>query len=130
MQEAGEHFAAAWLAGLPYCVLPPFRGGGRVTLVHARLLGGSQVREHAQEHSLCMRLQPARCAVLVAVKLHLPPALPPAGRRAVVGDASAFLRTAGAIVKMVAGDLRKAPSPQGGGWLSKALGPKGSPAGF
>ena len=45
LQEAGLHFAAAWLAGLSYrvCVGPFFRGGGGglVTLVHARLLNGS-----------------------------------------------------------------------------------------
>ena len=49
LQEAGTQFAAAWLAGLPYrmCVGPLFPGGGLVTLDHARLLNGSQVREHA-----------------------------------------------------------------------------------
>ena len=66
LQEAGTQFAAAWLAGLPYrvCVGPLFPGGGLVTLVHARLLNGSQVREHAEEHSLSVRIEPARGAVL------------------------------------------------------------------
>ena len=63
--------------------------------------------------------------MLAAVNLHLPPALPVARRRAVVGDACAFLCTAGAGVKVVAGDLNKPLGPRGGGWLSKALGLKG-----
>ena len=109
---------------------PLFPGAGLVTLVHARLLNGSQVPEHAQEHSLGVRIEPARGAVLAAVNLHLPPALPAARRRAVVSSASAFLHTAGASVKVVAGDLNKAQGPRGGGWLSKALGPKGPLAGF
>ena len=75
-----------------------------------------------------MRIEPARGAVLAAVNLHLPPAMPAARRRAVI-CASAFLHTAGASVKVVAGNL-KAQGPQGGGWLSKALGPKGPLAGF
>ena len=94
LQEAGTQFAAAWLAGLPYrvCVGPLFPGGGGlVTLVHARLLSRSQVCKHAQEHSLSVRVEPARGAVLAAVNLHLPPALPAVRRTAVVGDASAFL---------------------------------------
>ena len=62
--------------------------------------------------------------------MHLPPALPAERRRAVIGDASAFVRTAGASVKIVAGDLNKAQCPRGGGWLFKALGPKGPLAGF
>ena len=95
-----------------------------------RLLGGSQVREHAQEHSLYVRVEPARVTVLTTVNLHLPPALPSARRRTVVGDGSAFVRTAGASVKVVASDLNKAPGPRGGGWLSKALGPTGPLAGF
>ena len=109
---------------------PLFPRGGLVTLVHARLLNGSQVREHAHEHSLTVRIEPAPGAVLAAVNLHLSPALPAACRRAVVSSASAFLHAAGASVKVVAGDLNKAPGPQGGGWLSKALGPKGPLAGF
>ena len=130
MEEAGPHFAAAWLAGLPYsvCVAPLF--GGLVTLVHARLLGSSQVREHAKDHNLGVRVEPAWGAVLATVYLHLPPALPAARRRTVVGDVVAFLRTVGASIKVVAGDLNKAPGPRGGGWLSKALGPKGPLAGF
>ena len=47
-----------------------------------------------------------------------------------MGDVSAFLRTAGASIKVVTGDLNKAPGPRGGGWLSKPLGPKGLLAGF
>ena len=107
-----------------------FRGRGLVTLVHARLLNGSQVCEHAQEHTVYVRAEPAKGAVLATVNLHLPPALPAARHRAVVGDASSFLRRAGASAKVVAGDLNKAQGPQGGGWLSKALGPKGPLAGF
>ena len=70
-----------------------------------------------------MRVEPAGGAVLAAVNLHLPPGLPTARRRTVVGDASAFLRRAGASVKVVAYDLNTAQGPRGGGWLSKALGP-------
>ena len=66
-------------------------GGGLVTLLHACLLNGSQVREHSQEHGLSVRNEPARGAVLAGVTLHLPPALPAAQRRAVVSDTSAFL---------------------------------------
>ena len=77
-----------------------------------------------------MRIEPTRGAVLAAVNLHLPPALPPPRWRAVISSTSAFLHTAGASVKIVAGDLNKAQGPQGGGWLSKALGPKGLLAGF
>ena len=77
-----------------------------------------------------MRIKPTRGAVLAALNLHLPPALPAARRRAVIGSASAFLHTAGATVKVVAGDLNKAQGPRGGGWLSKALSPKGPQAGF
>ena len=84
----------------------PHARGGLVILVHVRLLNGSQVREHAQEHSLYVRLERARGAVLAAINMHLPPALPAAPRRAVVGDASAFLRTARASVKIVAGALK------------------------
>ena len=132
LQEAGLQFAASWLARLPYrvCVGPIFRGGGGVTLVHTHLLSWSQVREHAQKHSLCVCAEPARGAVLGAVNMHLPPALPAALRQAIVGDASAFLRTAGASGKIVAGDPNNAQGPRGGGWLSKALGPKGPLAGF
>ena len=74
LQEAGTQFAAAWLDGLPFhvCVGPlfPGGGGGLVTLVHARLLNGSQVREHAQEHNLGVCIEPARGAVLAAVIMH------------------------------------------------------------
>ena len=90
----------------------------------------SQLHEHAQEHSLCVRVEPARGAVQATVNMHLPPALPAARRQAVVGDDSAFLRRAAASVKIGAGDLKKAQSPRGGGWLSKALGPKGPLARF
>ena len=78
VQEAGLHFAAVCLAGVPccVCVAPLFPGGALVTLLHACLLGGSQVREHAQEHSPCVRVELARRAVLAAVNLHLPPVLP------------------------------------------------------
>ena len=79
-----------------------------VTLAHASLLNGSQVRKHAQEHSLRLRPEPARGAVLAAVNLHLLSALPAAQRRTAVGNASAFLRTAGANVKILAIDLHKA----------------------
>ena len=132
LQEAGTQFPAAWVAGLPYrvCVGPLFPRGGLVTLVQARLLNGSQVREHAQEHSLSVRIEPTRGAVLAAVNVHLPPALPAGRRKAVMRDTSAFLHTAGATVKIVAGDLNKAQGPRGGGWLSNALGPKGLLAGF
>ena len=132
LQEAGTHFAAAWLAGLPYRVYvgPLFPRGGLVTVVHARVPSGSQVREHAQEHSLSVCVEQNRGAVLAAVNMHLPPALPAARRRAVVGDASAFLRRAGASVKIVAGDLNKVAGPRGVGWLSKAVGLKGLLAGF
>ena len=60
----GTQFAAAWLAGLPYRVRGaplPGGGGGLVTLVHACPLSGSQVREHAQEHSLCVHVEPSTC---------------------------------------------------------------------
>ena len=77
-----------------------------------------------------MRIEPTRGAVLAAVNLHLPPALPAARRRAVISSTSAFLHTAGAGVKIVASDLNRAQGPRGGGWLSKALGPKGPLAGF
>ena len=118
LQEAGTEFAATWLAGLPYrvCVGPLFPGGGLVTLVHARLLNGTQVREHAQEHSLSVRVELTRGAVLATVNLHLPPA--EARRRTVISDTSALLHTAGASVKIVAGDLNKAQGPRGRGWLS------------
>ena len=76
-----------------------------------------------------MRIEPARGGVLAAVNLHLPPALPAAHRRAVISSASAFLHTAGACVKVVAGNLNKAQGPRGGGWLSKALGLRGPLAG-
>ena len=36
----------------------------------------------------------------------------------------------GATIKVVAGDVTKAPGPRRGGWLSKALGPKGPLARF
>ena len=97
--------------------------------MHGRLLNGSQVREHAQEHSLNVRIEPARGAVLAAVNLHLPPALPAVRRRTVISDASAFLHT-WASVNIVAGDLNKAQGPRGGGWLSKVLSPKGPLTGF
>ena len=116
LQEAGTHFAAAWLAGLPYraCVGPLFQGGGLVTRMHTRLLNGSQVATWPKSTaSVCV--EPATGAVLAAVDMHLPPALPTAQRRAVVGDASAFLRTAGASVQIVAGDLSKAQGPRGVG---------------
>ena len=58
------------------------------------------------------------------------PFLEPARRRTVVGDASAFLRSLGISVKVVAGDLSKAQGPRGGPWLSKALSPKGPLARF
>ena len=88
------------------CVGPLFPGeGGVVTLVQACLLNGSQVRVHA--HSPNVRMELARAAVLIAVTLHLPPALLVARRQVVVGDASAFLPTAGASVQVVAGDLNK-----------------------
>ena len=67
-----------------------------------------------------MRVEPAKGAVLAALKLHLPPALHAARRRTVVGDACDLLRTAGASVKVVAGDLNKAQCPRREGWLSKA----------
>ena len=105
-------------------------GGGLVTLPHARLLNGSQVHEHSQEHSLCVRVEPARGALVTAVNLHLPPALPAARRRAVGGDASTFVHMARASVKIVAGDFKKAQRLCSGRWLSKALGPKGPLAGF
>ena len=112
------------------CVGPLFPGGGLVTLVPARLLNGSQVPEHAQQHSLCVRIEPARGAVLAAVTLHVPPPLPTARRRAVITETSTFLHTAGASVKIVPANLNKAQGPRGGGWLSNALGPKGPLAGF
>ena len=132
LQEGGTPFAAAGLAGLPYrvCVGPLFRERGSVTLVHAHLSNGSQVREQGQGHSLSVRIQPTRGAVLVAVNRHLPLALPTARRKAVISDTSSFLHTSGASVKIVASDLNKAQGPQGGGWLSKALSPKGPPDGF
>ena len=98
--------------------------------MHGRLPNGSQVRKHALEQSLYVRVEPARGAVLAAVNMHLLPTLPAGQRQAVVGDASAFLCTARASVKIVAGNLNKAQGPRGGGWLSKALGRKGPPAGF
>ena len=109
---------------------PSSQGGGLVTLVHACLLNGSQVREHAQEHSLSVRIEPARGAMLAAVNLHLPRALPAARRKAVISSASAILHMAGASVTVVAGDLNKAQGPRGGGCVSKALGPKGPLARF
>ena len=114
------------------CVWPLFPGGweGAVTLVHTRLLNGSQVREHAHEHSLSVRIEPARGAVLAAINVHLPPALPAPRRRAIISNASAFLHTAGATVKVVAGHVNQAQGPRGGGWLSNSLGPKGTLAGF
>ena len=98
--------------------------------MHACLLNGSHACEDAQVQSRCVRVEPAKGAVPAAINLHLPPALPSARRRSVVGDASALLRTAGASVNVVAGDLNKAQGPRGGGWLSKTLGPKGPLAGF
>ena len=77
-----------------------------------------------------MRVEPAHGAVRTGVNLHLPPALPAARRRTAVGDASAFQRTVGASIKVVAGDLNKSPGLRKGGWLSWALGPKGPLAGF
>ena len=118
LQEVGTQFSAAWLASVKYrvCVGPlfPGEGGGLVTLLHAGLLNGSQVREHAQEHSLSVRIEPALGAVLAAVNLHLPPALPAVRRRAVIGDVSVFLHTAGASVKTVASYLNKAQGPPRG----------------
>ena len=58
---------AAWLAGRnTACAWGPSSQGG---LGHpgARLLNGSQVHEHAQEHSLCVLVEPAKAAVLAAV---------------------------------------------------------------
>ena len=132
LQEATMHFAAACLAGLPYrvCVGPPFPKGGLVTLVHLHPLNRSQLRKHAQEHDLCVPVEPASSAGLAAVNMHLSPALPVAERRAFVGDASAFLRTVRARVKSTAGDLIKAQGPRGGGWFSHSLGPKGLLAEF
>ena len=109
---------------------PSSGGGGVVTLVHASLQNKSQVREHAQELIRNVRIELTRGAVLVAVNLHLRPALPTVRRRAVTADASAFLRTPGASVKIVARDLDNAQGPRGGGWLSKAPSPKGALAGF
>ena len=62
-----------------------------------------------------MRLEPVRDAVLATVNLHLPPTMPAARRRTVVGDASAVMRTAGASVKVMAGDLNKAQGPRAEG---------------
>ena len=98
--------------------------------MHAPLLNRSQVREHAQEHSLSVRIEPARGAVLAAINVHLQPALPAARRTAVISGTSAFLHKAWACVKFVAGGLKKAQGLRGGGWLSKALSPKGPLAGF
>ena len=98
--------------------------------MHRRLLNGSQVREHARERSLCVRVEPTRSAVLAPVNMHLAPALPADRCRAVVGVASAFLRTAGAGVKIVGGNFNKAQGPRTGGWLFKALGLKGLLARF
>ena len=134
LQQASPRFAAAWLGGVQHrvCVGPlfPRGGGGLVTVVPARLLNRSQVCERAQHHSLCVRGEPARGAVLATVNMHLPPALPAARRRAVVNDATPSLRTATAHVQIVADDLNKAHGPRGGRWLSKALGPKSPLAGF
>ena len=49
---------------------------------------------------------------------------PTVRRRAVVIDASAFLRTVGASGKVVAGNLDKSPGPRRGGWLPKAPAPR------
>ena len=98
--------------------------------MHARMLNGSQVCEHSQDHSLCVRVEPAKGALLAPISLHLPLALPAARRRPVVGDASAFLSTAGASVKIVAGDLNKAQGRTGRGGDSKAMGQKRPLAGF
>ena len=111
----GGHSVRRRMAGRP--AVPRVRraplsgGGGLVTLVYARLLKGSQVREQAQEQSLSVRIKPTRGAVLAALKLHLPPALPAARRRAVISSTSTFLHTAGASVKIVAGDLNRALKP-------------------
>ena len=77
-----------------------------------------------------MRVEPAQGAVLAAVQLHLPPALPAVRRTCVVGDASAFLRTARASLKMVAGHLNKAPAGEAGTprpWARKAPWPGSVP---
>ena len=63
----------------------------------------------------CVRVEPARGAVLWTVNLHLLLNLPANQRPTVVGDTSAFLRTAGASIKVVAVDLNKAQGPCGGG---------------
>ena len=84
-----------------------------------------------REQSLCVRVEPARGTILATINMHLPPALPTDRRGAVVGDASAFLRTAGASVKIVAENVvNKAQGTRGGGWLPKAVGTKGPLARF
>ena len=59
--------------------------------------------------------------MVAAVNVHLPPSLPASRRRTVVNEAAAFLRTMGAGVHMLAGDLNKSLGLQGGSWLSQAL---------
>ena len=63
-----------------------------------------------------MRSEPARGAVPSAINLHPPPALLATRCHTVVGDASAFLRTARARMKVVADDLIKPHDPGRGGW--------------
>ena len=87
----------------------------------------TQVRVLAR--SSTMRIEPARGAVLAAVNLHLPQALPAALRRAVVSSASAFLHTAGPSVKVSAGEFNKAQGPRGGGLALQGPGPE-RPAGW
>ena len=120
LRELGPTFMLAWLCGLLYAmkVGPLFAGGGLAALLHHWIVSKAQVKAHPQEHSLCVKVEPAWGVTVAAVNLHLPPSLPDSWHCAVPSGAVAFLTTTGAGVQMPEGGLNKSLGPQGGGRLS------------
>ena len=65
--------------------------GRLAVLLHYRIVSGAQVKGHPQEHSLCVRVDPARGVSIATFNLHPPPLLPANPHRAIVSDTGAFL---------------------------------------
>ena len=72
-----------------------------------------------------LKVEPAQGVTVAAIGLHLLPSLPASWPHTLMSDAAAFLRTMGAGVRMLVGNLNKSLGHEGGGLLSQAPGAKG-----